>query len=354
MRRANITDVAQRAGVSISTVSRVLNNSAYPVKSETRQRVLEAAQELGFRPNDLARGLLLKKSRTIGLIIPDISNPYYPELCLGVETTASENGYSVIFCNTDRRAEKMEHYVDVLLQKRADGIIIAGGGTDFTQVSQALSDFDTKVALVGRHNLQFPSVQIDNFQAAYEATSHLVHLGDRRIAFVSGPVNLTSAQDRLAGYRSSLEQRGIGQDDRLIREGRFGVDCGYSAALSLLQGDPAPSAIFAANDRMAVGALSAAHDLGLRVPDDVAVVGFDDTVMASQIRPSLTTVAVPAYTMGASVMHLMLKLLADEECPQTVELPTKLVIRQSSGPLSGRQEMDPSTLERGWSAEKRP
>jgi LacI family transcriptional regulator len=352
VRSVNITDVAQRAAVSISTVSRVLNNSAYPVKPETRQRVLEAAQELGFRPNDLARGLLLKKSRTIGLIIPDISNPYYPELCLGVETTASENGYSVIFCNTDRQAEKMEHYVDVLLQKRADGIIIAGGGTDFTQVSQALSDFDTKVALIGRHNLPFPSVQVDNFQAAYEATSHLGELGHSRIAFISGPVNLTSAQDRLAGYRSSLEQRGVSQDDRLIREGNFGVDCGYSAALSLLQGNPRPSAIFAANDRMAVGTLAAAHDLDLRVPDDLAIVGFDDTVLASQIRPSLTTVAVPAHKMGTSVMRLMLKLLADEECPQTFWLPTKLVIRQSSGPLSERQEIGHSTLERGWSEER--
>jgi DNA-binding LacI/PurR family transcriptional regulator len=240
----------------------------------------------------------------------------------------------------------------VLLQKRADGIIIAGGGTDFTQVSQTLSDFDTKVALIGRHHLPFPSVQVDNFQAAYKATSHLVELGHRRIAFISGPVNLTSAQDRLAGYRSSLEQRGIGQDDRLIREGKFGADCGYSTALSLLQGDPRPTAIFAANDRMAVGALAAAQDLSLRVPDDLAVVGFDDIVLASQIRPSLTTVAVPAYEMGASVMRLMLKLLADEECPQTVWLPTELVIRQSSGPLPGRQEIDQSTLERGWSAER--
>ncbi len=348
----NITDVAQRAGVSISTVSRVLNNSAYPVKPATRERVLEEAKKLGFRPNDLARGLLLKRSRTIGLIIPDISNPYYPELSLGIETTASENGYAVIFCNTDRKAEKMEHCVDVLLQKRADGIIIAGGGTDFTQVSQALWDFETKVALIGRHNLPFPSVQIDNFQAAYEATSHLVELGHRRIAFISGPVNLTSAQDRLAGYRSLLVQQGIGQDDRLIREGNFGADCGYSTALSLLQGNPIPTAIFAANDRMAVGALAAANDLGLHVPNDLAVVGFDDTIVASQIRPSLTTVAVPAYEIGTSVMRLMLKLLADEEFPQTVWLPTKLVIRQSSGPLPRRQEIDQSALAReGWSAE---
>ncbi len=262
----NITDVAKRAGVSISTVSRVLNNTGHPVKPETRERVLESVRELGFRPNDLARGLLLKKTRTVGLIIPDISNPYYPELSLGVEATASEHGYAVIFCNTSRRADKLEHYVDVLLQKRADGIIIAGGGTDFAPVSQALSDFDVEVAVIGRHGLGFPSVQVDNDRAAYEATAHLADLEHRRIAFISGPLNLTSVQDRLHGYRRCLEERGIPQDDRLVREGNFEAESGYSAALSLLQSSVSPTAIFAANDRMAFGVIAAASDLGLGSP----------------------------------------------------------------------------------------
>jgi DNA-binding LacI/PurR family transcriptional regulator len=341
----NITDVAKKAGVSISTVSRVLNNAGHQVKPETRERVLEAVRELGFRPNDLARGLLLKKSRTIGLIIPDISNPYYPELSLGVEATASEHGYAVIFCNTSRRADKLEHYVDVLLQKRADGIIIAGGGTDFAPVSQALSDFDVEVAVIGRHGLPFPSVQVDNVRAAYEATSHLADLEHRRIAFVSGPLNLTSVQDRLRGYRRCLKERWIPHDERLIREGNFEAESGYSAALSLLQSSVSPTAIFAANDRMAFGVIVAATDLGMKIPDDLSVVGFDDITMASYVRPTLTTVALPGYEMGAAAMRLLLRRFAGNECPQTTWLPTQLVVRHSSGPSPEAKEFVPKTLE---------
>jgi DNA-binding LacI/PurR family transcriptional regulator len=345
----NITDVARRAGVSISTVSRVLNDNGYPVKRETRQKVLDAIEELRFRPNDLARGLLLKKSRTIGLIIPDISNPYYPELVLGIEATASEHGYSVIFCNTNRKAEKLEQYVDVLLQKRVDGIIVAGGGTDFAQVSQTLTDYDTEVATIGRHSLPFPSVQVDNFRAAQEATSHLIELGHRDIALISGPQPLTSFQDRFSGHMSSLETWGIGRNDRLVREADLGAESGYSAALSLLQGKPTPTAIVSANDRMAIGAMAAAADLGLHVPDDVSIIGFDDIVTASLVRPKLTTVALPAYEMGAAAMRLLRCLLSGEECPRTVWLPTQLVVRQSSGPPPRVEKTDQGTPERGWS-----
>ncbi len=351
----NITDVAKKAGVSISTVSRVLNNTAgYSVKQETRERVLEAVRELGFRPNDLARGLLLKKSRIIGLVIPDISNPYYSEVSLGMEATALEFGYSVIFCNTSRKTEKLEHYVDVLLQKRADGIIFAGGGTDFAPVSQPLLDFNVEVAVIGRHHLPFPSVQIDNVAAARDATSHLVELGHRSIAFISGPLNLTSVQDRLAGYRTGLQRGGIDRDDRLVREGDFQSEGGYSAALSLLQGEPWPTAIFAANDRMAIGVMAPAADLGLKVPDDLSVVGFDDISMASFTRPTLTTVAIPGYEVGASAMRLMMRLVAGEEWSQVTWLPTNLVVRDSSGPPRETQEFDVRKLEKGGAEERVP
>lgn len=334
VRRANIKDVAQRAGVSISTVSRALNDTDYPVRPETRRRVLDAVRELGFRPNDLARGLISSRSRTIGLIIPDISNPYYPELSLGVESTAAEHGYSVVFCNTGRSAEKLEQYVDVLLQKRADGIILAGGGTQSRQASQVLTDFELAVALVGRHNLPFPSVQIDNRKASKEATYHLLELGHQTVAFISGPLSLTSVQDRLLGYRDALAEHGLEPDDRLVREGDFEARSGYSAAMALLQGEPRPTAIFAANDRMAISVISAAADLGFNVPGDLSVVGFDDTIFASQIRPSLTTVAVPAFEMGRSVMKLLLGALNGEEVPQIEWLSAELVVRESTGPAA--------------------
>lgn len=350
-RAVNITDVARKAGVSIATVSRVLNNTGgYPVKTETRERVLSVVEELGYRPNDLARGLLSKKSRTIGLLIPDISNPYYPELSLGIEATASENGYSVIFCNTSRRAEKLEHYVDVLLQKRADGIIIAGGGTDFAPVLRAMGDFELQVTVIGRHGTLFPSIQVDNVAAANRATSHLLELGHQRVAFISGPLNLASAQDRLEGYKLALERLGGAKDECLVREGDFQYESGYTRAMSLLRDSDPPTAIFTANDRMAIGAISAAMDLGLNVPDELSVVGFDDIAMARYVRPTLTTVSLSDYEMGVSSMQSMLRQLRGEEVPEVTWMPTELMIRQSTGPAPGLARPEITGLERGGDA----
>lgn len=328
----NINRVARRAGVSIATVSRVLNDTGYPVKEETRQKVVQAAQELGFRPNRLARSLLLKKTDTIGLVIPDISNPYYPQLSRGVEDVAASNQYAVIFCNTDRSLEQAKQYINALIEKRVDGIIIAGGGTDYTEELPVFAQFDTQVVVIGRHNLPFSSVQVDNVRAAYRATSHLVNLGHRKIAFVTGPQNLTSVQDRLAGYRQCLSDHGVDRSDRLIYEGNFSEDSGYSAVKALWNQAVKPTAIFAANDRMALGAMAAAADLNLRIPDDLAVIGVDDIAMASYVRPALTTVAIPTYEMGTAAMRLMLKLLSGEEAPQTVWVDTELLVRKSSDP----------------------
>lgn len=344
-----ITDVAREAGVSIATVSRVLNGSDYPVKPDTRARVLAASKKLDFRPNDLARGLLLKKTRTIGLIVPDIANPYYPALLRGIEDVASAELYSVLFCNTDRRGDKSEHCVNSLLQKRVDGIIVAGGGTDFTHASRTFAAYGAQVVLIGRHRAKLPSVQIDNVQAARGATDHLIDLGHRDIACVSGPLALTSFEDRLSGYRRSLEDHDIGWDDRLIREAKADERSGYDAALSLLEGYPRPTAIFAGNDRMAIGALAAASDLELDVPRDVSIAGIDDIAMASYVRPALTSVALPMNEIGATAMRLMLELLneaagADDgkRSPsareRTIRLPTRLVVRDSSGPASPAHE----------------
>lgn len=330
-RSSTIQDVADLAQVSISTVSRVVNDAGYPVRPETRQRVLEAVDALGFRPNPIARSLVGKPTQTIGLIVPDISNPYYPLLSRGVEDVASEQGYTVFFCNTDRSAAKARHYVEVLREKQTDGLIFAGGGLE-ENGEPLLSGGDSgKVVLIGRHHWPFPSVQVDNARAARDATCHLIELGHRRIAFISGPIGLTSARDRLAGYMQAMEDPGSRVDQSLIQEGDFQAESGYQAAFSLLQSREAPTAIFAANDQMAIAAMAAAYDLGLRVPEDVAVVGFDDTPAARDVRPALTTVSLPTYEIGASAARLLLRLLAGEATEETVWLPTRLVVRQSSG-----------------------
>ncbi len=331
-RAATIQDVATRAGVSITTVSRVLNDTGYPMRPETKRRVLEAIEALDFRPSPLARGLLGKATRTIGLIIPDISNPYYPLLSRGVEDVASQQDYTVIICNTDRDGAKLRGYLEVLRDKQADGIIFAGGGIEDAGNPLPLEEIGCPVVLVGRHSSSFPSVQVDNIGAAYEATSHLIALGHRRIAFLSGPTNLTSARDRLKGYRRAMEMLGSGVEESLVREGDFGSESGYQVALSLLHGpSPRPTALFAANDQMALGVVAAAFDLGVRVPKELAVVGFDNIPTGRYVRPSLTTVSLPTYEMGASAARQLLKLLAGEPTEQLLWLPTRLVVRQSSG-----------------------
>ena len=342
----NITDVAREAGVSIATVSRVVNDNGYPVRAETRAQVLEAVKRLGFRPNDLARGLMQKRTRTIGLLVPDLANPYYPEIARGVEDIASEHLYALVFCNTDRRVEKTEYYVKTLLEKRMDGIIIAGGGTDFTEASTAFAEYGAPVVFIGRHREGGHSVQISNAAAARDATAHLTMLGHRAIAFLAGPLALTSVQDRLEGHRAGLQDAGLEFDERLLREGDFGERSGYQAAQSLLAQQPRPTAIFAANDLMAIGAIAAIRDAGLDVPGDVSVVGFDGIALASYVRPALSTVAIPTYELGAAAARMLLELVERKQHPEldpeppegrTVWLPTELVVRESSGLAPGAQ-----------------
>jgi LacI family transcriptional regulator len=272
-----------------------------------------------------------KPTLTIALVVPDITNPYYPLLSRGVEDVASEHGYTVIFCNTDRSVSKVRHYIEVLKEKQTDGFIFAGGGLEEHGEPVLGGEDAGRVVLIGRHSWTFPSVQVDNSRAAYEATAHLAGLGHRRIAFIAGPLSFTSSLDRLAGYREAMDDLAGGADERLIREGDFRSESGHALAASLLRQGRPPTAIFAANDRMAIAAMAAAFDLGLRIPEDLAVVGFDDTPAAQYVRPALTTVALPSYEIGASAADLLLRLLAGEAVEQTTCLPTRLVIRQSSG-----------------------
>jgi DNA-binding LacI/PurR family transcriptional regulator len=353
-----ISDVASEAGVSVATVSRVLNNADYPVRPETRERVLEAAEKLDFRPNELARSLLLKSTRTVGLAIPDIANPYYPLISRGVEDVASEHGYTVIFCNTDRDSEKSERYITSLLQKQVDGLILAGGGTDFTRASERFARLGTHVVFIGRPGHAWPSVRIPNADAAATVVGHLAALGHRRVAFIGGLSAMTSAQDRFEGYSRSVAEHGLEEDEQLLRMGDFGEESGYRAAQSLLSVSPPPTAIFAANDRMAVGALAAAHDHGLSVPDDLSLVGFDDIPVVSYLRPPLTTVALPAYEMGAAAMRLLLQQFEgegadDTDGPAVVRLPARLHVRASTGPPPATAQ-HPSTKTKRRSTDGEP
>ena len=329
----SIRDVAAAAGVSVATVSRVLSPASadVPMRKETRDKVERAIDELGYRPNDLARALLQHRTSAIGLVVPDISNPYYPPLVRGVEDAASSRGYRVVLCNTDRDPAKISGYLDTLIKTRVDGIVVAGGGwADVPDRSTVLGNYRTGLVAVGRHLTAHPSVRIDNVAASRAAAEHLIGLGHRRIAFLGGPALSTTVQDRAQGYRDALKVAGLGAP--VVRYGDFTEESGYAATREILDGCPPPTALLCANDRIALGAYAAVTDVGRRVPDDVSVVGFDDTPIARYVRPTLTTVAIPTYEMGRAAMRLLLAQLAGSAKPGLEIMPTHLVVRSSVAP----------------------
>jgi LacI family transcriptional regulator len=328
---ATIQDVARRAGVSITTVSRVLNRSPHPVSAAVRARVETAASELDFRPSSLARGLAGRGTRTLALVVPDIANPYYPRLSRGVEDLASEHGYAVLVCNTDHQQAKLSLYLRLLREKRVDGVLLAGGGHEDPGDVEALAEAGLTVQAIGRHPLRVPSVRIDNLEAARAATTHLAARDRRRIAFVGGPALHTTVADRRAGYRAALEAAGLRPEPGLEVEVGFGPADGERAAAGLLARPNRPDAVVAFNDYLAIGLMHHLFRQGIDVPGEVAVVGFDDIPLAGYFRPSLTSVAVPAYELGAQATVRLLRQLAGEPVEAVVWLPTQIAERESSG-----------------------
>lgn len=332
--RVNIRDVAKLAGVSVATVSRVVSASDYPVRAETRDRVMQAVERLHFYPNDLARGLFQVRTNTIGVIVPDASNPYYPEIVRGVEQVAADHSYAVIFCNVDHQAHKQRYYLDVLMQKRVDGLIGVGGDYNYRQSQAALESMDMNLVLIGRHDdLDYPTIETPDVDGGRAAVEHLLALGHRRIAFLSGGETSVASNDRRDGYRAALAAAFVPADPTLVVHGDSQEESGYQVGRDLLERADAPTAIVAANDRMALGVLAVAADLGISVPGQVSVVGFDNIATSSYVRPSLTTVESPGHHAGQKAMEVMLGIIAGEEVPRRTVLPCALIVRQSTGPV---------------------
>jgi LacI family transcriptional regulator len=339
--RVTMEDVAERAGVSVTTVSHVVN-ATRPVSNDLRQRVLAAMEALGYRPNLLARSLRRGHTHTVGMILPDNVNPFFAEVARGVEDEAFARGYSVILCNTDGDVEKEGRYATLLAEKRVDGILFvaAGGGTE--QV-HALVARGVPLVVVDREMPDLPVDQVltDNARGGWLATQHLVALGHRRIGCITGPSDLTPSAQRVTGYRRALEEMGIPADERLVVRGDFQYASGYDAARRLLALDEPPTAIFACNDLMAVGAISAALALGRRVPADLSIVGFDDVGLARFANPPLTTVRQNTYEMGKAAVELLLERVREQNvAPRRRVLETSLVVRSSTAaPRCGAEEL---------------
>jgi len=329
-----IQDVARHAGVAAVTVSRVINNASY-VGEETRARVEAAITALGYVPNRLARGLRSKQTQTLGLVLTDITNPFWTTVARGVEDVASSHHFNVIFCNTDESEAEQAKELTGLVQKRVDGVLLVPAASSAEPVA-FLREQGVPVVVVDRRvpDCTVDSVRCDSEQGAYELVRLLLNLGHTCIAALSGPEKVSTARDRAAGYRRALAEKGLDSDAEIVLNGPFTQAGGYEMARQALALIPRPTAFLAANNFIAVGAYQAVREAGLNVPEDIAIVGFDDLPTWLVMEPFLTVAAQPAYEMGRRATEMLLGRLGREapvECREIV-LPFELIVRRSSGP----------------------
>lgn len=334
----SITEVARRAGVSIATASRVVSASDYPVSPATRERVLEAARTLDYVPNALARGLLRSQIPVVGVIVHDITDPYFAEVVRGVEDAASPEGYLVITCSSERDPVRERSYVRLLRSMRAAAVIFAGSGLDDPTLNEELPRhvagiraYGGAVVHLSPHPFGEPEVSVDNGAGIASMVAALVAMGHRRIAFLAGPTSLYVARARLDGYHLGLGQAGLAADDRLVVHTPFDPDGGALGVDTLLAGAASFTAICCANDLLALGALRRLRERGIAVPGEVAVAGFDDITMAEMATPSLSTVRLPLRELGQRGFAHADRLIHGKH-PRRQVLPTRLVLRGSTGP----------------------
>jgi LacI family transcriptional regulator len=327
-----IRDVAKLAGVAPITASRVISNSGY-ASDEVRQRVNQAVDQLGYVPNFLARSLRSKRTRTLALVLTDITNPFWTTVARGVEDAASEEGYHVIFCNTDESASKQESYLEAMIQKQVDGILLVPARSKESPI-KFLHQQNVQVVLLDRRlpDMEADVVRCDSNGGAYQLVQLLLKLGHRRIAILSGPSGVSSADDRVAGYQHALQEVGLETKDQLIIYGEFSLESGYQMTHDLLAMTPRPTALFASNNFIAIGALKALHDAGVTVPEEMSVVGFDDLPAAIVVEPFLTVAFQPAYEMGRRATKRLLECLDGQVTDgiQEIVLPVSIIERKST------------------------
>jgi LacI family transcriptional regulator len=351
MVRVSIKDVAERAGVSTATVSHVINQTRF-VREETRQKVIEAIEVLNYQPSAIARGLATNSTQTIGLIISDIANPFFTAVARGVEDEINQHGYHTIFCNTDEDPEREGEYLRLLSARQIDGLIIAPTGVRSPRLIR-MAETDMPIVLLDRDtpDIKAPLVGVDNEGGAYQATKYLLELGHRNIAILVGMETISTQMARLNGYKRALQEAGVTVDEKFIVRADSRA---YSNQLSLLDSPPPlfltnnqmtptayhvlqsvlnssnlPSAIFVTNNEMTVGALHALKQKGLRCPEDISVISFDDHDWAPIFSPSLTAVRQPTYELGWVAANLLMKMLNQEDFEMPLPLPVEFIIRES-------------------------
>ncbi len=330
--RPTIYTVAEKAGVSIATVSRVLNANG-PVSEQTRAKVRHAMDALGYQPNASARGLAANTTSTIALVFPKLSGPFFSQLIRGAEIAASDSEYHLLIYGASGEILGADNQTLGMLTTKVDGLILASSGVSHCYIRD-LQRQNLPVVVLGEDPTDIPadSIQPDNVGGAEKMVTHLIEHGYRRIAMIKGPATRVHAIDRERGYQKALRSRGLPFYSELVISGAFDEDGGYTAMQHLLQQDHVPDAVFASSDQMAIGAIAAIHESGLRVPEDIALVGFDDIETARYMQPPLTTVRQDMLGQGQlAVRMLIARINGKASDVETEILPTTLVIRRSCG-----------------------
>lgn len=328
-----IKDIAKVAGVSYATVSRALNDHP-EINEETKKKIKDIARQMGYTPNAVARGLVKRNTNMIALLIPDITNPFYPEVARGVEDFARENGYCVFLCNTNWDEKNEQKYLNILKERRVDGIIIAPVSTEtYDYISK--DNADIPVVYIGNRvdDESASYVVIDDFKAGYIATEYLIKLGHRNIAFIGGHNRSTSHTDRINGYKRALKENGLETDINSIKGYSFKKESGYGTFLEMVKNRKVPTAIVAENDIIALGIMEAAEKHGYQVPEDISIIGIDDIEFGSLPKINLTTVAQPKFEIGQKACDILLDLISGNADSKHVILEPFLIVRGTCGKI---------------------
>ena len=362
MARVSINDVAEYAGVSPTTVSHVLNETRF-VREETRRKVLDAVEALDYQPSAIARGLATKSTQTIGLVISDITNPFWPAVTLGIEHEISRSGYHAIFCNTDEDASREEEYLRLLAARQIDGLLIAPSGTRSKRLLK-MAQSGLPMVLIDRDSpdLQAPMVCVANEEGAYRATKHLIEMGHKRIGVLMGTPSISTQVLRTAGYKRALREAGLPLDETLIvradlrfytnlpqrpfsrptnaRQEGQGIPSASESVRQLLALPTPPTALFVTNNQMILGALQAIRNNDLTIPDDISFISFDDHDWAPFHAPPLTVIRQPTYQLGQIAARKLIALIRGEEVADRDVLPVQLIIRKSVKNCAEKQQVD--------------
>jgi LacI family transcriptional regulator len=327
-----IKDIAKLSGVSTATVSKIINHKDNDIGKSTIERVKKILEEQNYSPNIVARSMITKKTKTIGLVIPDVRNPFFTDLTRGAEDVANERGYSLLFCNTDDDLKKEIKYINNLIEKQIDGIALAGAAVRDQSLEE---NMDIKIPIVSvDRNVYFKGIEgeieVDNFSGAYDAVNHLVQLGHKKIMFLSGQVNIKLSKDRLEGYKRALSDNNIDYNENLVVVGRYSSEFGYETMKNMVL-DKEITAIFCGNDLIAIGAMNALKEKHISIPEDISIVGFDDIYISTLVSPPLTTVRQPSYEIGYQAIDTLIDILeCKKDFSKKVEIKLELKIRGST------------------------